>query len=147
MRKKTFPFILLLVALSIVSGYLLSKATLIGRTGINLFYKEYKFLKTWWKGGALVFVVLLLLFLVQGWAQKKLSARTAKLLHVTALLLAVIGLYLTYNDFRHSFNHRLLGERFHIGSYLFWFGWMMVSLFYLFQKKDALLPAPAPVLD
>jgi hypothetical protein len=28
-----------------------------------------------------------------------------------------------------------LGERFHIGAYFFWIDWIIISLFYLTQKK------------
>ena len=133
--KRTIPFILLLAGLSVLSGYLLSKASLIGRTGINLFYKQYKFLKVWWKGASLVFVILLLLLIVQGIIENKASKRTANLIHTIAIVIALAGLYFTYSDFRNTLSHRLLGERFHLGTYLFWAGWIMISLFYLLQPK------------
>lgn len=133
--KRTVPFILFLIGLSIVSGVLLSKASLVGRTGINLFYKEYKFLKIWWQGALFIFTTLLLLLLLQGLVQKIASKRTAKLVHISSIALAAIGLYFTYNDFRHTLSHRLLGERFHLGGYLFWFGWLAISFFYLFKKQ------------
>lgn len=133
--KRTGPFVLLLAGVSVLSGYLLSKASLVGRVGINLFYKEYKFLKTWWQGAAVVFGVLLLLLLIQGIIQRQARRSTANWLHGALLLAAVAGLYLTYSDFRNTTNHRLLGERFHLGAYLFWIGWMMISLFYLVQRR------------
>jgi hypothetical protein len=120
-----------------VAGYLLSKATLIGRTGIALFYKEYRFFRYWWKGALLIFGVWLLLFLLHHFLQRHLFRRHAALLHITALVIAVIGLYFTYSDFRNDFSHRLLGERFHLGFYLFWVGWMLISLYYLFQRRRA----------
>ena len=61
---KYYKLIFLLAILSTVSGYLLSKASLVGRIGINLFYKEYKFLKVWWQGALVVFIVLLILLFV-----------------------------------------------------------------------------------
>lgn len=132
---RTLPFLALLTGLSVVAGYLLSKATLIGRTGIALFYKEYRFFRYWWKGALAVLAVWLLLFLLHHFLQKHLARRQATLLHSTALVIAVIGLYFTYRDFRYDFSHRLLGERFHLGFYLFWIGWMLIGLFYLFQNK------------
>lgn len=133
MKRTTFIFFLAL--LSGISGYLMSKASLVGRMGINLFYKEYKFLKVWWQGALVVFGVLLLLTILQGFVQNKLALRKAKMIHIAAILAALAGLYFTYNDFRHTTTHRLLGERFHLGGYLFWLGWIMISLFYLTQKK------------
>ena len=83
-----------------------------------------------------MFGVLLLLFFVQGYLQSKLVRSQARLLHLAAIVIAVIGLYFTYSDFRNDLSHRLIGERFYLGFYLFWIGWMLVSLFYLFQKRQ-----------
>jgi hypothetical protein len=44
-------------------------------------------------------------------------------------------LYLTYNDFRQDLSHRLMGERFHIGAYLVWIGWMIISIYLLLTRK------------
>jgi hypothetical protein len=135
--KRTSLLLFILAALSTISGYLLSKASLVGKAGISLFYKEYQFLKVWWQGALVVFGVLFLLFLAQGAFQRKAARGTANFIHVLCILLALAGLYFTYNDFRHDLSHRLLGERFHLGAYLFWIGWMLVSLFFLAQKKAA----------
>jgi hypothetical protein len=136
-RNGTATFLLLLLGLSVVAGYLLSKATLIGRTGIALFYKEYRFFRYWWKGALLIFTVWMLLFLLHRFLQRYLFRKHADLLHIAALVIAVIGLYFTYSDFRNDFSHRLLGERFHLGFYLFWLGWMLISLYHLFQRRTA----------
>jgi hypothetical protein len=133
--KKTAPFILLLAFLSTISGYLLSKASLVGRAGISLFYKKYKFLKIWWQGALAVFIVLMLLMLLQGMANQKLSFNKAMLIQIIMLLLALTGAYFTFQDFRHTLSHRLLGERFHIGAYLFWVDWILICLFFLAPKK------------
>jgi hypothetical protein len=132
--KKT-SFLLLLTGLAVLSGYLLSRATLIGRTGISLFYKEYTFLKTWWQGAGVILAVWLLLFWLQGLVQKRQKAATAKLVHMGAIVAAVIGLFITYQDFRNTLSYRLMGERFHLGAYLFWIGWMLVSLYYLTRRR------------
>ncbi len=136
--KRTAPFLLLLTGLSVLSGYLLSKASLVGRTGINLFYKEYRFLKVWWKGAALVLAVWLVLFALQGMAHLKLERRKANGVHALAIVVALTGLFFTYSDFRNDLSHRLLGERFHLGAYLFWIGWLGISLFYLTQPRAKL---------
>ena len=133
MKRNTL--VLLLAILSGISGYLLSKASFVGRMGINLFYKEYKFLKVWWQGALVIFGTLLLLLLLQGLAQRRMVFFKARLLNIGAILAALVGLYFTYYDFRHTTTHRLLGERFHLGGYLFWIGWIMISLYCLAQKR------------
>jgi hypothetical protein len=139
--KRTAPFVLLLASLSALSGYLLSKASLTGRAGISLFYKEYTFLKTWWQGALIVFAVLMLLMLVQGLANRKLSFHKAGFLQLLLLLLALTGAWFTFQDFRHTVSHRLLGERFHLGAYLFWVDWILICLFFLTQKKRKITKA------
>lgn len=136
--KRTAPFLLLLSGLAVLSGYLLSKASLVGKTGIHFFYKEYKFLNHWYKGAALVLAFWLLLFLLHRWLAKKLPVAKSKLVFAVSIAIALIGLYLTYTDFRADLSHRLLGERFHIGAYLFWVGWVLVALFHLWPQKENL---------
>lgn len=127
--------VLFLAGLSMLSGYLFSKVTWVGKIGMSFFYTEYNFLKVWWKGALLMFGVLMVLLLIQAWVQSAKSRRTAIAVHVTAVFLALAGLLVTYNDFRNTMTHRWLGERFHIGGYLFWIGWMVISFFLLSQLK------------
>jgi len=134
--KKTTVLILVLLLLSCLSGYLMSKPSLIGRIGISLFYHEYRFLRTWWKGALAVFGTLMVLLALQGVAQRKLPLRTSRLLHIGLVLLALGGLYLTYSDFQHTATHRWLKEKFHLGAYLFWIGWLIVSFFYLATGRE-----------
>ena len=135
MRKSTSFILLLLAALAALSGYLLSKASLVGKVGMTLVYKEYSFLKVWWQGALAVLAAWLVLLLIQGVVNRRAKGGNAALAQIVALVLAAIGLFFTYQDFRNNLSHRLLGERFHIGGYLFWIGWMIISLFYLFRGK------------
>lgn len=135
MRKSTSFVLLLLTALAALSGYLLSKASLVGKVGITLVYKEYSFLKVWWQGALVVLACWMVFFLVQGWVSRRAKGGNAALAHVVAIIVAGIGLFFTYQDFRNDLSHRLLGERFHLGGYLFWIGWMIISLFYLFRGR------------
>jgi intracellular septation protein A len=138
--KRSLFFFLYLFLLSLLAGYLLSKATLIGRAGMTFFYKQYAFLKTWWQGAAVILMALSLLFLLLGWIQKKQAKQTAMIWNVLLCVAGGVGLYLTYYDFRHTVSHRLLGERFHLGGYLFWIGWISIPLFYLAQKNKESRP-------
>ena len=133
--KRSTTLILFLVALSVMSGYLLSKPSLVGRVGISLFYTEYHFLKTWWKGAFVVLVVLMMVYAMQELLQRRLVKKSAGMLHTGMLVAGVIGMYSTYYDFRHTLSHRLLGERFHIGAYLFWIGWVIISGYFLLPAK------------
>ena len=133
--RRSLPFIVFLAALSLLSGWLMSRMSWIGRVGVNLFHKEYKFLKIWYEGAGVVFAALLLLFLVQSLLKKQLAQGTARAIQVIALLLGAAGLYFTYKDFRSDFTHSILRERFHLGAYLFWIGWMSISLYLLVMPK------------
>lgn len=122
----------ILALLSILCGYLFSKASLIGKAGMTFVYKEYAFLKTWWQGALFVFVVWMVLLLVQGLAQRKGKGNWV---YISFIVLAIFGIYFTYQDFRHTLSHRLLGERFHLGGYLFWAGWILISIYYLANNR------------
>jgi hypothetical protein len=134
--KKFLPLILFLLILSSLSGYLMSKPSLVGKIGIDVFYKQYQFLKIWWQGALLVFITWMILLALQFLAQQKLSSRNARIIHIAAIFLALTGLYFTWNDFQETNTHRWLKERFHIGAYLFWIGWMLISSFLIFHKNS-----------
>ena len=135
---KRFSIIPLSLAFTaLITGYLLSGISFVGRTGINLLYTEYKFLKTWWKGALIVFVVWLLFYGLQFLITRKYNKATANIINITALLIAIAGLVFSYLDFRNTLSHRLLGERFHLGVYLFWLGWIAISFFLLLVTKQA----------
>ena len=127
--RRNIPFLLYLALLSALSGWLMSHMSWIGRVGVNLFHKEYKFLKVWYKGGAVVFGVLLFFFALQWLADRKLQRRLANGVQCIALILAIAGPWATYRDFRGDFTHSILKERFHLGAYLFWIGWISISIF------------------
>lgn len=132
--KRRLGLVVFLFFLSGIAGYLLSKASLVGRVGISLFYTQYKFLKTWWQGGLVVFIVWMILFFLQGLAKRKYAPLTSRMIQAGAIVVALIGLYFTYQDFRQNLSHRWLGERFHLGAYMFWIGWIIISVFYLTER-------------
>lgn len=136
MIKQYKGFIIYLAALSVLAGYLFSKASWIGRIGIRLFYKQYSFLKTWWKGAGAVFMILLLLFAAHAYFYRKLKPSAARTLNITSLLLSLAGLFFTFLDFRHTLKHRWMGERFHLGAYCFWIGWISICILFLSKRKE-----------
>lgn len=133
--KRNFSLIVFLALLSCVSGYMMSKGSWIGKIGMGIFYKQYLFLKIWWQGAIAVFTLLLLLFIMHFALQRVLSAAAGRISNIIALLVAIGGLYINYSQFRTDFSYRLMGERFHIGFYLFWLGWIFICLSFLFRKK------------
>jgi len=139
--KRRLSLVAFLLVLSGIAGYLLSKASLVGRVGISLFYTQYKFLKTWWQGGLVIFIVWMILFFLQGLAKRKYAPLTSRMIQAGSIVIALIGLYFTYQDFRQNLSHRWLGERFHLGAYLFWIGWIIISVFYLTEGR--MTPATA----
>ncbi len=132
--KRNILFLLFMAMLSVISGLLLSKASWVGRVGMTFFYKEYNLLKIWWQGAIAVYIVWLVLFLFHTLMQRALPAITARLLHIVVLVMAIAGLYFTYDDFSNNFSHHLLGRRFHYGFYLGWLGWMFICLFFAFKR-------------
>lgn len=137
--KKYLSLLAILATLSLLSGILISKMSFIARTAISVFKKKYyyySFMKICWQGALFNFILLLLLLGIQIWIQQKLNKSKAALFHASCLFAAMIGLYFTYNDFRTDLSHRWAGERLHLGFYLFWMGWMIISLFMLWQNTQ-----------
>jgi hypothetical protein len=101
-----------------------------------MFHREYNFLKDWWKGAILVFSIWLIIYIAHSIIKRRVSKASALAANLISLIVAIGGLYFTYSDFRHDFTHNWIGERSHIGFYLFWVGWMGISLFFLAQKSS-----------
>lgn len=134
--KRTTFLIFLLAIFSVIDGYLLSAISFVGKAGISVFYTQYQFLKTWWKGAILVFVVWMFLLAIQSFFNNRVNKATGGILQVALIIVALAALYLSYSDFSNSLSHRWLGERFHLGVYLFWLGWAIISIFLLLRKKE-----------
>lgn len=136
--KRLLPLIAALAGMSIVSGILLSKMSFLARTSMSIFrkkYQHYAFMKVWWQGALYFFIVLMLLLALQVYIQKKWSKRNSIFAQSLFLFLALVGLYFTYHDFRADITHRWAGERLHLGFYLFWIAWAMISVFMLLSKN------------
>lgn len=139
--KRLLPLILFLAALSSVAGYLVTKGSWLGRKGMGIFHREYLFLNTWWQGTATFFGVLVILVCLHAVFQRFLSVTIAKTMHAIMLLMAFTGLYLTRYDFRHDLEHRLMGQRFHVGFYMFWLGWVIICVYFIILKKNPITNA------
>jgi len=135
MDKKIITLNAILIPLAIIIGWTLSKATIVGKVGIHLLHREYVFLNSWWKGALLVWSVWLVLEIIQYRIWKRNRRNNNLAIQASFIFLAILGLYFTYLDFR-TFSHGLLGDRFHIGGYLFWIGWGIISIFFLKLRND-----------
>jgi len=138
MKVKLNPYIFLLQAvLSVISGFLISKMSWLGRIGVTWFMPQYIVFKTWWKTAIILFLVQVVVLFIQWMVKRKASAKVAFFTALVFLLVGLAGLYFTYNDFQSTFTHKLMKEKFHLGFYLFWLTWIIGSLYILATKKKA----------
>lgn len=142
--KSLSLLVLFQAILMAIAGYLISKISLIGKIGINLFYSEYSIFKSAWKTTLLLFIIQLVLIGIQWIVNKRYDRKIANILSWTLLIVALVGLFATYNDFQNTFSHRLLKEKFHLGFYLFWLGWISTSLYFIFGVRKTPPPFIMP---
>ena len=134
--KRLSPVIFFLAALSALAGYLMSDMSFFGRLGVNLFYKQYHFMKIWWQAALVVFGVLMLLLVTHAIIHRLSSRKASNWVNVIAIIVAIGGLVFNFYDFQHDWQHNWAGEKFHMGFYLFWVGWVGISLYFLTMKKS-----------
>lgn len=139
MNKKFITLNAILIPLAIVAGWSLSKATLIGKVGIHFLHREYTFLNAWWKGALFAWGIWVILEITQYLVWKKYRRNINLAIQSCCIFLAASGLYFTYLDFR-TFSHGLLGEHFHLGGYLIWIGWCIISIFFIIPRNDKIEP-------
>lgn len=134
MRRNYYVLSAGLLLTALLSGILTSGISLVGRVGVNTFYRNYRFFKVWWQAALVCLLLLVLVTLLLYTIDKKFKG-TKRMLLLTGFLLVFLGaLYITYSDFRNSLSHRWLGERFHLGIYLYWLGFCIADLFFLFTS-------------
>lgn len=135
--KRKILLVLLLFFCSLCSGYLLSKASLTGKIGIDFFYRQYRFLKDPITTTLIIFILYILLFLLHLIVYKHIVNPNSNWISKSILLLGILGALITYYDFQNTLSHKLLGTRFHLGGYLFWLGWILIPTFFLINSKKA----------
>lgn len=145
---KNFKFYLIAqLVLSVISGVLVSQMSFIGRMGINIAYKEYSVFKSWWQTAAIFFAIQMFLTLLQWIVKSKAPANKSNMVYGLLMIIALVGLYATYSDFTHTFSHKLLREKFHLGFYLFWIAWMIGNVYFLLTKPKVGIPLEAQNLN
>ena len=144
--KRIHILVICQVFFSFLQAYLISRISLIGRIGIATIHKEYALLRSGWKTFLLIFGIQLAIILLLAILQKKVRRKTITLTASILIALAVLGLLYTYYDFQYTFSHKLLKERFHLGFYLFWLGWISSCIFFIVtanaEKKEETIPWP-----
>ena len=146
-RSRIYLLVLSQLLLCWLEAYLISKISLIGRVGIATIHKEYSILRSGWKTFLLLFGIQMVIITTLYTIRKKYPKKITTLAASVLLTLAFIGLLTTLEDFLHTYTHRLLKERFHLGFYIFWLSWIGSCLFFLIIPHPALVPAPAFPVD
>jgi hypothetical protein len=104
--------------------------------GIATIHREYRLLRSGWKTFLLLFGIQIAIIITLNIIQKKVSRKSMILTASLLLGVAAIGFFITFQDFLHTYTHRLLKERFHLGFYLFWMGWMGSCIFFLANSRE-----------
>lgn len=139
MKNKWVILILIQVIVSLVSGILLSKMSLIGRIGVSTVYSEYGFMKHWYKGFAVVLLIQLLLMAILWTVKRSASYKNFSIVNLILIITGLIGLLYTFYDFT-STSHKYMNSQFHWGGYLVWIGWFITCFFFFFARVK---PRPA----
>ncbi len=129
------PLILFQFILSVVSAYLLSQMSWMGKLGISVFYKEYSILKNPLQSGIMIFGLEILVILILGIIHKFSSKKVVVSVAIILFLLALVGLLYSYSDFSENFSHKILKQKFHLGVYLIWIGIMVSCAFFILKPK------------
>ncbi|MDO4881498.1 MAG: DUF4499 domain-containing protein [Capnocytophaga sp.] len=132
--KKYINLILIQAILSVISGVLIYKMSLIGRIGIHLWFRKYIIFRSWWKTALLLLLVQGIIIFVLALVRNIASKKGAQWTNYTMLLLGIIGCFATYLDFTMT-SHKLMKNSFHSGFYLFWIGWFITCGWFIFTHQ------------
>lgn len=141
LKNKWIILILIQVIISLISGILLSKMSLIGRIGVSTVYTEYGFMKHWYKGFAAVLLVQLLLIAILWIVKRTTTYKNFSIVNLVFVILGLLGLIYTFYDFTQT-SHKYMNSQFHWGGYLFWIGWFITCLYFFFARVK-----PRPITE
>ncbi len=135
MKRNYFLLFFILLCLSVLSGNLTAGMSFVGHFGIGFFYKQFSFFRSWWQSTlvclGLMFTIMIILYFID----RALGGIKRKVILLFFFFCFLAGLYFTFRNFRADLSHRLLGERFHLGIYLYWIGFCIISLFFALTPK------------
>jgi Na+/melibiose symporter-like transporter len=133
--RKIYILVSIQALLCWLEAYLISKISLIGKFGIAIFYKEYKILRSGWKTFLFFFATQVLLIAFLYIISKRFPKKPALVCAAVIVVVGLAGLWSVYEDFQHTYFHRLLKERFHLGFYLFWLSWLGSCIYFMVVIK------------
>src|ERR1700722_7852299 len=139
-NRRLLVLILSQLLLCWLETYLISRISWIGKVGIATFYQQYALLRSFWKTCLLLSILQMALILTLYLMGKRSTKKTTNLVSTILLVTGLLRLVLFFQDFLHTYGHRLLKERFHLGFYLFWISWMATCLFFLFSNRTKPFP-------
>ena len=139
--RRIYVLLLCQLLLCLLETYLISKISLIGKIGIATVHHEYALLRSFWKTYGLLSLLQVALIITLYMLGKRSSKKITNLVSTILLVVGLLGFLVTFQDFLHTYTHRLLKERFHLGLYIFWLSWMSSCLFFLFCGKTMLFPS------
>jgi hypothetical protein len=149
--RRIYTLLLCQLLLCLLETYLISKISLIGKIGIATVHHEYALLRSFWKTYLLLSLLQVALIITLYILGKRSPKKITNLVSTVLFVVGLLGLLVTFQDFLHTYTHRLLKERFHLGFYIFWLSWMSSCLFFLFSGKTMPFPskeaAPFPAGD
>ncbi len=138
MKRNYLLLMFILVCLSLLSGNLTAGVSLIGKIGISFFYQQFSFFQSWWQSSLVCLALMLIVGIVLYFIDRSVSGMKRKVVLIACFLFFLAGLYFTFRDFRTDLAHRWLGERFHVGVYLYWIGFGIISLFFALTEKKTI---------
>jgi|GEM_PF-910697 len=120
--------------------YLISKISTIGKIGIATTYHQYHWLRIFWLTYTVLTLFQLAVIAVLYILGKRSTKKITNLVSTILLVAGGLGLVLTFQDFMHTYSHRLLKERFHLGFYIFWISWIGTCAYFLFSNRTKPFP-------
>lgn len=135
MKRNYLLLVFILFCLSLLSGNLTAGVSLVGKIGISFFYQQFSFFQSWWQSSLVCLALMLVVGTMLYFVDRAISGFKRKMVLIISFLIFLAGLYFTFRDFRTDLTHRWLGERFHVGIYLYWIGFCIISLFFALTEK------------
>ncbi|HET6252870.1 MAG TPA: hypothetical protein VFE32_02285 [Puia sp.] len=139
-NRRLIALILAQLLLCWLETFLISRISWIGKVGIALFYQQYAPLRSFWKTYLIFSIPQMTLILTLYVMGKRSAKKMTNLVSTILLVTGLLGLVLFFQDFLHTYGHRLLKERFHLGFYIFWISWTGTCLFFLFSNRTKPFP-------
>lgn len=135
MKASFITLILIQAIIALISAYLISQMSFVGRMSINLYYKEYGIFKDIIRTAILLFSIqfCLVIFL---YLCKKFVHQYLYIAIIIIVISSILGgAYQSYLNFTMT-SHKHMRLLFHSGIYLFWFASLLSSMWISIAIKN-----------